>query len=140
MKCFNIAESIDSSEFGPGSTGVVVRCGPKHLCSDCRDSAPSAPESGKIYRLTGGSNVASIARGDDWAASEVAPDGATPIRLDRVVRGDYIRRKADSKKTYTRGAYVRDEGLNRYECNDVDDISRSIFLKGSTMVYVGFTY
>ncbi len=110
------------------------------------------PESGKIYRLTGGPDTASISRGDTWAASMVddlnthyetaarVNGDPTPVRLDSLTRGEYLRRKADSKKTYTRGEYVRDDGLNRYACDDCDDISRSIYLKGSTMVFVGFTY
>ncbi len=62
------------------------------------------------------------------------------VKLSSVKRGEFIRRKADSLKTYTRGEFIRDQGFNRYSCGDVDDISREIFLKGSTLVWVGFTY
>lgn len=34
--CNNIVESIDASEFGPGSTGVVVVCGTHKKCADCK--------------------------------------------------------------------------------------------------------
>ncbi len=65
-------------------------------------------------------------------------DGSRPMQLRNVVKGDFFRRKSDSVKTYTRGDYVRSE--KRFECNDEDDISRALYLKGSTTVWVGFTY
>lgn len=60
------------------------------------------------------------------------------VKLSKVKKGEFIRRKADSKKTYTKGEYQRD--VKRFQCNDEDDISRSIDLPGSTIVFVGFTY
>lgn len=60
------------------------------------------------------------------------------VAIKDVKQGEFIRRKEDSKKTYTRGEYCRD--LKRFECNDESDISRAIYLKGSTMVWVDFTY
>lgn len=65
-------------------------------------------------------------------------DGCHPVQLRNVVKGDFFRRKSDAKKTYTRGAYII--GSKFFECNDEDDISRAIYLKGSTVVWVGFTY
>jgi hypothetical protein len=59
-----------------------------------------------------------------------------PLRSVKV--GDFFRRSAEATKTYTRGQYYRD--VKRYQCNDEDDISQSIDLKGSTIVFVGFTY
>jgi hypothetical protein len=59
-----------------------------------------------------------------------------PLRSVKV--GDFFRRKADSKKTYIRQSYIRDGKV--FECDDTDDISRAIYLKGSTLVFVGFTY
>lgn len=60
--------------------------------------------------------------------------------LKDVKKGEYIRREEGSQKTYTRGAFIRDEGLNKFQCDDQDDISRAIYLKGSTLVWVNFTY
>lgn len=34
--CDGIEMAIDAAEFGPGSTGVVVRCGTRRTCKVCR--------------------------------------------------------------------------------------------------------
>jgi hypothetical protein len=59
-----------------------------------------------------------------------------PIR--ELKAGEFFRRKEDSKKTYTRQTYIRDGKV--FECDDHEDISRAIYLDGSTIVFVGFTY
>ncbi len=46
--------------------------------------------------------------------------------------------KADARKVYRKGDYDRSE--HKYACDDEDDISRSIYLKGDALVYVGFDY
>jgi hypothetical protein len=68
------------------------------------------------------------------------PDDATESQrpLSNVQRGVYVKRKLGAAKVYQRGAY--DPGTRRYELIDCDDISRSIWLRGSTVVWVGFTY
>jgi hypothetical protein len=58
--------------------------------------------------------------------------------LRDVPRGEFLRRKLDAKKTYTRGEY--DRSYKRYRCDDWDDISRDIMLKGSQLVWVGFEF
>ena len=58
--------------------------------------------------------------------------------LRDVPRGEFLRRKLDAKKTYTRGEY--DRSYKRYRCDDWDDISRDIMLKGSQLVWVGFKF
>jgi hypothetical protein len=58
--------------------------------------------------------------------------------LRDVPRGELVRRKLDAKKTYTRGEY--DRSYKRYRCDDWDDISRDIMLKGSQLVWVGFDF
>jgi len=60
------------------------------------------------------------------------------VQLKDVKRGDFIKRKADASKIYRRGEYCRDE--KRFECGDWEDISRAIYLKGSTLVWVGFDF
>lgn len=66
------------------------------------------------------------------------------VQLKDVKKGEFIRRKPDAKTTYIRGEYVRliwMTGVNyRYSCIDDMDINREIFLKGTTKVWVGFTY
>jgi hypothetical protein len=65
-------------------------------------------------------------------------DTIQQIPLKDVPRGEFLRRKLDAKKTYTRGEY--DRSYKRYRCDDWDDISRDIMLKGSQLVWVGFDF
>lgn len=60
------------------------------------------------------------------------------VLLKDVPRGEFIKRKADAKKVYTRGEYDRAE--KRFICDDWDDISRAVYLKGSTPVFIGFDF
>ncbi len=65
------------------------------------------------------------------------------IQLRDVRRGAFIRRPrtnqtVEAAKTYRRGQYCRD--IKRFECNDETDISHAIYLPGTTLVWVGFTY
>jgi hypothetical protein len=65
-------------------------------------------------------------------------DGAGFRKLSDLKKGEYIKRKADARKVYRKGDYIRSE--KKFACMDTDDISREIYLKGDTMVYVGFDY
>ena len=60
------------------------------------------------------------------------------IQLKKVQLGDFLKRSETTNKVYIRGRYER--GLKRYACQDTDDISREMLLKGETIVYIGFTY
>jgi hypothetical protein len=60
------------------------------------------------------------------------------ILLKDVKKGEFIKRKPDAKKVYTRGEYDRAE--KRFTCDDWDDISRAVYLKGSTTVFVDFEF
>ena len=60
------------------------------------------------------------------------------VALKTVKRGQFFRRKENSKKTYTREGYDRSE--KKYECHDYEDISGFIYLKGETKVWIGFDY
>ena len=62
------------------------------------------------------------------------------VQLKDVKKGEFIRRKADAQPTFVRGAYVRYDGWNRYSLTDFYDTNREIFLKGTTKVWVGFTF
>ncbi len=59
-------------------------------------------------------------------------------KIEDVKRGDFIRRKPDSHKTYTRDRYCRFE--KKYICGDWEDINREILLKRGTVVYIGFEF
>lgn len=61
-----------------------------------------------------------------------------PIALRDVALGDFVMRKPASKTVYRRGDY--DRASKTYSLGDYNDHGREVFLKGSTIVYVGFTY
>jgi hypothetical protein len=65
-------------------------------------------------------------------------DTTQQIPLKDVPQGEFVRRKLDSKITYTRAEY--DRSLKKYCLDDYADISRQVLLKGSTLVWVGFEY
>jgi hypothetical protein len=58
--------------------------------------------------------------------------------LKDVPKGEYIRRKLDAKTTYVRGDF--DRSTKTYSLSDCEDFCREIFLKGTTLVWVGFEY
>lgn len=60
------------------------------------------------------------------------------IALKNVKPNDYVKRKADSKAVYMKGAY--DRTTKSFELVDVEDINRVVYIKASKLVYVGFTY
>lgn len=60
------------------------------------------------------------------------------IKLKDVKKGEYFKRKADAKKVFIRGDYVRED--KKFECQDFDDINHFVYLKGDTLVFVGFEF
>lgn len=60
------------------------------------------------------------------------------IFLRSVTKGDYVKRKADSKKVYKLVGWCYTN--KKYELQDVEDISHCLYLKGMTKVFTGFTY
>jgi len=60
------------------------------------------------------------------------------VNIEQVKNGEFIKRKADSFKVYARAEYDRE--LKKYCLNDEDDISRCIYIKKGTPVYIDFTY
>jgi quinolinate synthase len=61
-----------------------------------------------------------------------------PLFLFCVTKGDYVKRKADSKKIYKFNGWCYFN--KKFELQDVEDISRCIYLKGMTQVFIGFDY
>ena len=59
-------------------------------------------------------------------------------KISQAKRGEYIKRKPDSKKTYIRGAFCKIS--KAYSCVDFDDINNEIFIKSNTIVFVDFTF
>ena len=60
------------------------------------------------------------------------------ITLKSVKPGDYVKRKADSKAVYIKGAY--DRTTKSFELKDVEDINRCVYVKSDKIVFIGFTY
>ena len=60
------------------------------------------------------------------------------LTIKQVKPGDYIKRKADSKAVYIKGAY--DRATKSFECTDTEDINRVIYIKSDKLVFVGFAY
>jgi hypothetical protein len=60
------------------------------------------------------------------------------VQLKDVPKGEHFKRKIDAKTIWIRDYY--DAGSKTYRCEDADDMNREMFLKGTTMVYIGFTY
>jgi hypothetical protein len=58
--------------------------------------------------------------------------------IKAVKQGEYIKRKADAKAVYIKGAY--DRSTKTYECTDTDDINKQIYIKADKPVFIGFTY
>ena len=65
-------------------------------------------------------------------------DPSGMYKLSDLKRGEFFKRKPDARKVYTKGEY--DRGSKRYGCEDYEAAGSEIFLKGDTMVYVGFDY
>lgn len=62
----------------------------------------------------------------------------TPCLLKDVKAGEFVTRKPNTNKVYTKAYY--DRATKTYALDDYNDHCRQVFLKGSTVVYVGFTY
>jgi hypothetical protein len=58
--------------------------------------------------------------------------------ISSLKKGEFFKRKPDARKVYVKGDYDRSE--RTYTGTDTEDISRAIYLKGTTRVYVGFDY
>jgi hypothetical protein len=60
------------------------------------------------------------------------------IAVKEVNKGDFIKRKADSHKVYVKGEY--DRSLKGFWITDYFDISHSMPLKGSKIVFNDFEF
>ncbi len=58
--------------------------------------------------------------------------------IKQVSIGEYVKRKVDAKTVYIRQDY--DRTTKTYCLQDTEDMSRCIYLKAATVVFVGFTY
>jgi hypothetical protein len=60
------------------------------------------------------------------------------VAIQHVAKGDYVKRKVDSKAVYVKGDYCRI--AKAYEMRDTDDVNRVIYIKADKVVVTGFTY
>lgn len=70
----------------------------------------------------------------------IAPDitDIPMVPLKNLPRGEYFKRKPDSKKVWIKGEY--DRFMKKYLCTAFDDISQGMYLKPSTPVYTEFEF
>ena len=62
------------------------------------------------------------------------------VKLNTLPKGEFIKRAETTSKVYIKGDYIREDGYNRYSCEDTEDMNREVFIKGTALVWVGFTY
>ena len=74
----------------------------------------------------------------EWLDGYGLLESIQQMPLKDVPRGEFVRRKLDAKKTYTRGDY--DRASRTYALDDCDDISRAVYLQGAALVWVGFEF
>lgn len=60
------------------------------------------------------------------------------VQLKTLKKGDYFKRKPDSKTVFVRGQYLRLD--KKYSIYPFDDVSNEYLQKGETLVYVDFEF
>lgn len=58
--------------------------------------------------------------------------------VETIKRGEFVKRKPDATKVYTRGDYDRSSG--KFSLVDAEDINREVWVKKGTKLFVGFSY
>ncbi len=69
---------------------------------------------------------------------QAKPDGYEGFYPVEQLKGQYVKRKADSNKVYRVSSYDRE--YRRWRLDDTTDISRDIMVKTGTKLFAGFTY
>lgn len=62
----------------------------------------------------------------------------TPAKVEAIKAGEYVKRSPTSRKVYMRGEY--DRATHKYTLQDSGVLSREVYVKKGTLLYVGFTY
>lgn len=60
------------------------------------------------------------------------------ISIEKVKKGDFLRRKEGAKKTFVKGVYNR--SCKAYECHNYEDINEYIYIKPGKIVNVNFDF
>ena len=97
-----------------------------------------APAATTVWRRLRGSELETAERGVHGRDRSIEVTEMRKIKIEDVQRGDFIRRKPEAKTTFTAAGYCRYE--QRYQLDDWDDISRCIYVKKGTEVFVGFDF
>jgi len=63
-----------------------------------------------------------------------------PCKLVDVKVDDFIMRKPNSHKVFIKEKNSYDRSTKKFCISDTMDMNRNLYLKGSTIVYIGFTY
>lgn len=58
--------------------------------------------------------------------------------IKEVLKGDFVKRKAEHNKVYQRGDY--DRSMKGFWLLDCEDISRAILVKSDKLVFTDFIY
>ena len=60
------------------------------------------------------------------------------VKVKQLPKGEFLKRKKEHSKVYSRGDY--DRSYKKYRINDCDDISRDLLVDGDKLVWIGFDY
>ena len=60
------------------------------------------------------------------------------VQMRDIKKGEFIRRKPESKDTYIKGEYDRSNKI--YSCTSFWNINKEIFIKPTTKVWIDFTF
>ncbi len=77
-------------------------------------------------------------RGRKRNPRQAKPDGYEGFYPVQLLKGQFVKRKADAHKVYRVGSYDRE--YRRWRLDDTTDISRDIMVKTGTKLFAGFTY
>jgi len=58
--------------------------------------------------------------------------------VENIIIGEFVRLKANSKKTYTRGKF--NQATRKYELSNFEDINDTKEVKKGTVLFIDFSY
>ena len=62
----------------------------------------------------------------------------TTAKVEAIKRGEYVKRTADANKVFKRGPYCA--STKCYALEDCSDISREVYVKRGTDLFINFEY
>ena len=70
--------------------------------------------------------------------SAFAPTVAGHYPIEKIKKGEYVKRKPDSNTVYVKGHY--DHASKSFSLSAAHDMNKEIFVKRGKKVFAGFTY